>query len=113
MEPHDPYVVIVEFSLKPSASKAESQKLLVQNAVNSLQNEPGCHRFDVVETNDAKVPFVLYELYQDETAFVDHLNSPHYLEFNEAADQYFEDKNVRVGSLANSASNLVKNLENE
>ena len=109
----DPYVVIVEFSLKQSASRTESKKLLVQNAIASLQNEPGCHRFDVVETNDAEVPFVLYEIYQDETAFCEHLKSKHYLEFEAASEQYFENKKVRLGGLVSAASAAMEILGNE
>ena len=65
----EPYVVIVEFDLLPNASKADAKELLAQNASASFQNEPGCLRFDVVETHNETAAFTLYEIYTDEAAF--------------------------------------------
>jgi len=109
----DPYVVIVEFSLKSNASREESKKLLIQNAIASFENEIGCHRFDVVQTNEAEVAFVLYEIYQDETAFSEHLKSKHYLEFEAASEQYFESKKIRLGGLVSEESASIEILGNE
>ena len=107
-----PYVVIVEFTLKPSASKSEGKRLLVENASASLWNEPGCHRFDVVETSDACALTMLYEIYEDEAAFNDHLNTAHYREFSAAADQIFEDKNIRLGVLASDQDSYRERSRN-
>ena len=97
-----PFVVIVEFTLKPSAARSEGKKLLVENANASLRNEPGCHQFDVVEISDASNLLVLYEIYKDEEAFKFHLNTQHYQDFSLAAAQLFEDKKVRLGALVSA-----------
>lgn len=113
MATSDPYVVIVEFSLKPNVSKTDGKKLLVQNATASFQNEPGCLRFDVVETQGDEAPFILYEIYHDENAFSEHLKSKHYQEFEVASEQFFDGKKIRLGGLVAKASDPMENLENE
>ena len=108
-----PYVVIVELSLKPNASILEGKKLLVQNSAASFQNEPGCFRFDVVETHNDETTFFLYEIYQDEKAFSEHLKSKHYLEFEVASEQFFYDKKIRLGGLLAEGSDAIETQENE
>ncbi len=98
------YVVIVDVRLKASVSKADAKELLVQNATASFRNEPGCHRFDVIETCDSEVPFVLYEIYQDESAFEEHLKSKHYQEFDTISERFFDGKAIRSGGLIAAAS---------
>jgi quinol monooxygenase YgiN len=102
----------VEFTLKPSASRAECKKLLVENANASLRMEPGCHQFDVVEFPDATNLFVLYEIYEDEEAFKVHLNTQHYQDFSLAADQFFEDKKILLGEMASSRDNFMGKSDN-
>lgn len=63
--------------------------------------------------NDPDVPFVLYEIYQDETAFSEHLKSKHYLEFKAASEQYFDNKKIRLGDLVSEASSSVEISGNE
>ena len=100
----EPYVVIVEFDLLPNASKADAKELLAQNASASFQNEPGCLRFDVVETHNEITAFTLYEVYTDEAAFAAHLKAPHFLAFDQESQNFFGGKNVRLGRLATEAS---------
>ncbi len=107
------FIVIVEFTLKLSASKSDGKKLLLDNAAASLQNEAGCYQFDVVETDDVDAPFVLYESYRDREAFEDHLISNHYLTFDVAASQIFATKKVRLGTLAEPAAATMEKPENE
>ncbi|MXX88796.1 MAG: antibiotic biosynthesis monooxygenase [Boseongicola sp. SB0677_bin_26] len=100
----EPYVVLVEFELLPDASMADARELLAQNASASFRNEPGCLRFDVVETQDEAAAFTLYEVYADEAAFTAHLNSPHFLAFDQESGNFFGGKSVRLGRLTTEAS---------
>ena len=100
----EPYVVIVEFELLPDASKADARELLAQNASASFQNEPGCLRFDVVESQSEAAAFTLYEVYSNEAAFTEHLKAPHFLAFDQESQNFFGGKNIRLGRLTTEAS---------
>jgi autoinducer 2-degrading protein len=93
------YVVFVEFTLKPNVSKTDAKELLVQNAAISFENEPGCYRFDVVETHNDEAQFILYEIYRDENAFFEHLKTKHYQQFDLVSEQFFESIRIRRGGL--------------
>jgi autoinducer 2-degrading protein len=93
------YVVFVELTLKPNVSKTDAKKLLVQNAALSFENEPGCYRFDVVETYTDEAHFILYEIYRDENAFSEHLKTKHYQQFDLVSEQFFESIRIRRGGL--------------
>ena len=93
------YVVFVEFTLKPNVSKTDAKELLVQNAAISIENEPGCFRFDVVETYNNEAHFILFEIYRDENAFSEHLKTKHYQKFDAVSEQFFEGKQIRLGGL--------------
>jgi autoinducer 2-degrading protein len=45
--------------------------------------EPGCLRFDVVQSKDDPTEFLLWEVYLDEEAASFHKTTPHYLAFKE------------------------------
>lgn len=73
------FVVIAEFEVKP-ACMAAFLALADDDAMHSLQDEPGCQRFDVVSLpGSAHVLF--YELYDDRQAFDLHLQTPHLKRF--------------------------------
>lgn len=62
------------------------------NARASLQDEPGCLRFDVHRDRDDPRRFLLYELYTDEDAFyLAHRSTPHYQAWQAVARRCIED----------------------
>ena len=50
---------------------------ITENAKLSVQDEPGCLRFDVFRDEEDEDRYLLYEVYTDEKAFVAHLETPH------------------------------------
>lgn len=58
--------------------------LMRANATQSLNDEPGCVRFDVLTDPDREGEIVLYELYTDADAFRDHLATVHFKAFDTA-----------------------------
>jgi autoinducer 2-degrading protein len=77
--------VLVEFGVRPEACES-FQRLVMENAAASLENEPGCEQFDVLVPEEGPAgQFVLYEIYADAEAFDAHLRSDHYLQFDNAA----------------------------
>jgi (4S)-4-hydroxy-5-phosphonooxypentane-2,3-dione isomerase len=88
------FVVVVEFTLKPAHREA-FVAAMIANARTSLADEPGCHHFDVNVSPDDPLCIHLYELYDDRAAFDAHLQSAHFLSFNETVRDYVADKRVR------------------
>jgi quinol monooxygenase YgiN len=79
------FCVVVRFEVKPGF-EARFRHQVLANAATSLAQEPGCCTFDVCEGRAAG-DILLYELYDSERAFQDHLATPHFKQFDaETAD---------------------------
>lgn len=79
------YAVLVSLQVRPERTR-EFLSAIRTNAHASLRDEPGCLRFDVHQVVGDGTRFVLYELYRDESAFVDeHRATPHYAAWGAAA----------------------------
>jgi quinol monooxygenase YgiN len=87
------YVIIVDFRLNNGA-RSEFRRLIDVNAKDSCRNEPGCRRFDVLEFPDDADRILLYEIYDDRTAFDFHVKSPHFQLFNKASAPFVKEKKV-------------------
>lgn len=91
------YVVTVIF--EPHAGQMEAfLPLMLENARLSLADEPGCHRFDVCLSEDGSRVF-LYELYTDEAAFGDHVETVHFKSFDRAVADLVAQKTVKIYTL--------------
>ena len=71
------YAVWVQFDVKPGLLPAflEAARL---DAQGSVGNEPGCHRFDILQDPDVPDRVYFYEVYEDEAAFAAHREMPHF-----------------------------------
>lgn len=74
-----PYVVLARFAAKPDRLD-DLLKLLRAHAAAS-RKEPGCQVFDVTQDSKEPATIVLYEVYDDTTAYAFHRNTPHYALF--------------------------------
>jgi (4S)-4-hydroxy-5-phosphonooxypentane-2,3-dione isomerase len=87
------FAVCVTFQIVPAEMTA-FMPLMLQNAATSREQEPGCHRFDVL-TDEARPDHVfLYELYTDSAAFDVHCASSHFQAFNTATNGMIIGKEV-------------------
>jgi quinol monooxygenase YgiN len=86
------YVVIVTFGVKPTYQAAFRDAIL-ENASASRKLEPGCSVFDVCENQDGTEIF-LYEVYDSEAAFTEHLASDHFRRFDAMVAPWIVDKRV-------------------
>lgn len=93
-----PYVVVVDFRLKPG-TRAAFRRLIDINARQSVRDEAGCRRFDVLETSGDDDRILLYEIYDDRAAFAVHLESPHYALFDAESGDLVAGKSVIECSL--------------
>jgi len=76
------FIVIAEFQVKPGQVEA-FLGFAHDDSRNSLANEPGCHQFDVLVSEDSDHIVVLHEAYTDRAAFDAHMAMPHYAPFKE------------------------------
>jgi len=88
------HVVTVEFDIDPAHWDAFIP-LMMDQAANSLTNEPDCLQFDVCEEPAIPHRVFLYEVYQDEAAFDAHLASAHFKAFDAAVAPMVLAKTVR------------------
>ncbi len=87
------YVITVEFVLNENALQ-RFMPLMLANAKASLEREPGCERFDVLQKTGKPNEILLYEIYTDRAAFDAHLASAHFKEFNVATAAMIRDKRI-------------------
>ena len=66
------------------------------DAQGSVRDEPGCFRFDILQSNEDPNRFHLYEVYQDDAALEAHRNAPHYKKWIETVEDWFEGDRTRV-----------------
>lgn len=93
------YVVAVTFRLHPVQAEA-FLRAVRENARVSLEQEPGCHRFDVATGEDGPETVFLYELYADRAAFDAHLQSTHFKAFDAEVADWIASKDVQTYILA-------------
>lgn len=78
------FVLIVSLRVKPDKDK-QFLAAIGTNAAASRRDEPGCQRFDVVRDNADPHHYLLYEMYDDETAFQAHREAPHFPAWRQTA----------------------------
>jgi (4S)-4-hydroxy-5-phosphonooxypentane-2,3-dione isomerase len=78
------YVVSVDFGTAPENFDRFKQ-IMNENAKASVSNEAGCREFNVYEVPTSPNHLFLFEVYDDEAAFQQHVNSDHYKHFNEVS----------------------------
>ncbi len=86
-------VIIAEFDVKPGAWDAFLAAALV-DAEASVRDEPGCRQFDVLTPDEGGDTVVLYEIYDDDSAFAAHLRTPHFAAFRDAIADLEEKRQV-------------------
>lgn len=88
-----PYVVTVQFTIKPGQMPA-FHNLMLENARASLRDEPGCRQFDVCTDPDRPDQMFLYEVYDDRAAFDAHMATPHFKKMGELSAGMAKDKHI-------------------
>ena len=81
------YVVIAPVQIKPGFKERFVEEM-IGDARGSVENEPGCLRFDVIQDISDPDRIWLYEVYKDEAAFQEHLKAPHMLKWRDAVKDW-------------------------
>ena len=87
------FVITVKFVINEKDTEKFKVRIL-QQARDSLELEKNCHEFDVCHDPNNKNIVFLYETYTDKDALDVHLNSKHYLAFNEEVTPWVKEKIV-------------------
>jgi autoinducer 2-degrading protein len=88
-------------SLRVKAGKERQFLAAIEaNAAASRRDEAGCRRFDVLRDNADPRHYLLYELYDDESAFQAHRAMPHFPVWRQAAAECLDEQ-------VNTATSLV------
>ena len=81
--------VVVTINIKPGFKEQFMQSML-EDADGSVNNEPGCLRFDVLQDNDSPDRIYLMEEYADEAAFQVHTRQPHFTRWQQTVKDWFD-----------------------
>ena len=92
------YVVTVDFGTAPE-NFDRFKTMMEQNAKASVTDEPGCREFNVYEIAATPGHLFLYEVYDDEAAFQQHLAAPHYKHFKEVSDPIITSRGGTRGTM--------------
>ena len=80
--------VIVNLQVRPDKAD-DFLDAIHENPVATLNDEPGCLRFDVHRSTEDPHRFILYEIYRDEAAFYEeHRSTAHYRTWRAVAAEY-------------------------
>ena len=94
------YVIIAPIQVKEGC-KEQFMEAIIEDAQGSVNDEPGCLRFDVIQDAGDPHRIWLYEVYRDEAAFQAHTQAPHFLKFRDAT------QDIRVEGIQGAARGSV------
>jgi (4S)-4-hydroxy-5-phosphonooxypentane-2,3-dione isomerase len=80
------FVVLVQLQVKADLLD-EFKTAILKNAELSVQRDRGCVRFDVLQQQDDSTRWFLYEVYDNEQAWLDHRKAAHFLAFMEVGNR--------------------------
>jgi autoinducer 2-degrading protein len=87
------FIVLVQVQVKQELL-GEFKPAILTNAARSVERDPGCVRFDVLQREDDPTKWIFYEVYDNEDAWVKHRGSEHFLEFKTVADRALVSRDV-------------------
>jgi (4S)-4-hydroxy-5-phosphonooxypentane-2,3-dione isomerase len=85
--------VVVRFVVKAGAERSFFERV-VRQAGDSLRHEPQCRQFDVCVDPADPSRILLYEIYDSEAAFAEHLDSAHFRAFDAETRAWVSEKAV-------------------
>ena len=78
------YGIVATINIKPGF-KEQFMVSMLEDADGSVNNEPGCLRFDVLEDSENPNRIYLMEEYVDEAALQSHTQQPHFIKWRRPA----------------------------
>ena len=88
------YVIIAPIQVKEGFIDQFIEEIIL-DARGSVNDEPGCLRFDVIQDAEDPNRIWLYEVYVDEDAFQAHTETPHFARWRDATADWREDSGLQ------------------
>ena len=87
------FILLVQVQVN-GAMLDEFKAAILENAARSVERDPGCVRFDVLQRQDDPTRWMFYEVYDKEEAWVQHRSSAHFLKFKEVGDRAIVSRDI-------------------
>ena len=85
------YIIVAPLQIKEGFRERFIKEIL-DDAKGSVNNEPGCLRFDVIQDSKEPNRIWLYEVYKDEAAFQEHTKAPHFIKWRDAVQDWLDER---------------------
>lgn len=95
------FAITAELEIKQGQMGAFLQRL-ARHAASCIETEEGCLRFDVLLPKDADSRVVLYEVYENESAFDTHRLTPHFIAFRKDVEDMVVSRTISEYTLDNT-----------
>lgn len=82
------YALFVSIQIQPE-HRDEFLASMLDDARGSVNDEPGCYRFDVLQDPNDPNKIYLYEIYRDRAAFDAHLQAPHFTRWRDTVANWY------------------------
>ncbi|MFN8523780.1 MAG: putative quinol monooxygenase [Chloroflexota bacterium] len=79
------FAIFVTVNVKPE-QREEFLRVIEDDSICSVRDEPGCVRFDVLQDLSDPNTYYFYEVYHDEAAFQAHRETPHLARWRAASE---------------------------
>ena len=89
------YAIFVSVKIKPDKVD-QFLKVIEDDSICSVRDEPGCVRFDVLQDTSDPLQYYFYEVYVDEAGFEAHTKTPHLARWREAAKECLVEPSVAI-----------------
>ena len=86
--------VVIVFIEAERVHQDDMRSTLVTYARMCVEREPGCRRYDVCLDPVDAASFLLYQVYDDDAAYLTHRELPHYAEFLILVDPWTRSRRV-------------------
>ena len=80
------FILLVKVQVKAELLD-EFKSAILKNAELSVQRDPGCLRFDVLQQQDDPHQWFFYEVYDTEHSWLEHRKAAHFLAFMEVGSR--------------------------
>ena len=87
------FIVLVQVQVRQELLD-EFTPAILNNAARSVERDPGCYRFDVLQREDDPTKWAFYEVYENEDAWMKHRRSAHFLQFMEVGARALVSRDV-------------------
>ena len=88
------HIIVAPIQIKPGHKKEFIREML-GDARGSVNNEPGCLRFDIIQDGEDPNRIWLVEAYKDEAAIEAHRNMPHYIKWRDAVKDWRDESGLK------------------